>query len=91
MYQTVAKNIKRDIETMIGFKLYIHWWICWTFISPLLLLVSNVSYRLYYVHSFVDITSTHSSMVSNKRHTFIRKKKYKQILCCVHDFNDKGR
>ena len=37
-----AKKIMADIELMVGFKLYKHWWVCWTFITPLLLIVSVI-------------------------------------------------
>lgn len=33
-----AKRLMKDIEEMIGSKLYMHWWVCWTIITPLLLI-----------------------------------------------------
>jgi hypothetical protein len=30
----------KDIELMVGFRLYIHWWIVWVIIVPALLTVS---------------------------------------------------
>lgn len=34
-----TKRLMADIEHMVGFKLNIHWWICWTFITPVLLII----------------------------------------------------
>ena len=36
-----AKRLIGNIEDMLGFKLGVHWWFCWTFITPLLLIVST--------------------------------------------------
>ncbi|KAK2151826.1 hypothetical protein LSH36_349g00026 [Paralvinella palmiformis] len=33
-----AKRLMKDIETMTGSKLYMHWWVCWSIITPLLLI-----------------------------------------------------
>ena len=35
-----AKQLMKDIEDMVGFKLRKHWWVCWTFVTPVLLIVS---------------------------------------------------
>jgi solute carrier family 6 amino acid transporter-like protein 5/7/9/14 len=32
-----ASRIIADVQLMCGFRLYPHWWFCWTFITPLLL------------------------------------------------------
>ncbi len=36
-----ADRLMADIEHMVGFKLGKHWYICWKFISPTLLIVST--------------------------------------------------
>ena len=36
-----------DIAHMVGFQLNIHWWICWTFITPVLMLVRVVFHCLH--------------------------------------------
>jgi len=33
-----AKKVMAHVHEMVGFKLYPHWWVVWTFISPLLLI-----------------------------------------------------
>lgn len=40
-----AKRLMGNIEDMVGFKLGMHWWVCWMFISPLIIIVS-VRYQL---------------------------------------------
>ena len=37
-----ARRLKADIEEMIGFRLGMHWWFCWKFVTPLLLIVSFI-------------------------------------------------
>ena len=39
-YFAGAGNLKKDIELMVGFSIGWHWWFCWRFISPVLLIVS---------------------------------------------------
>ena len=48
-----AKRLAKDIEFMIGFKLGPQWWICWTFISPILLIVS------YFIEKYHIYTCQH--------------------------------
>ena len=38
---TGAKRLMKDIEHMVGFKLYMHWYVCWMVITPVLLIVSH--------------------------------------------------
>ncbi|ELT98822.1 hypothetical protein CAPTEDRAFT_180472 [Capitella teleta] len=34
-----ARNIKADIELMCGFQIEWHWWFCWSFVSPAVMIV----------------------------------------------------
>lgn len=36
-----ADRVIDNIEEMCGFRLKIHWWICWKFITPALLIVRS--------------------------------------------------
>lgn len=41
MLLTGARNLINDVEEMFGYKLGIHWWFTWKFITPVILAVSN--------------------------------------------------
>jgi solute carrier family 6 amino acid transporter-like protein 5/7/9/14 len=44
-----ASRLVDDIQLMVGFRLYPHWWFCWTFITPIFLLV-------IFIFNMVDFT-----------------------------------
>ena len=39
-----ADRMIDDLECMVGFRLYRHWWFCWKFIMPAILIVRLVCY-----------------------------------------------
>ena len=64
-----ANRLMDDIEHMVGFRLGKHWYICWKFITPLLLIVSfYLSGRPFSAHSVIKInedTKGWSILVNN--------------------------
>ena len=56
-----AKRLMADIEDMVGFKLWKHWWFCWTFITPLLLIVST--------RALVVLLDLHHATASHRTYT----------------------
>ena len=76
-----AKRLMADIEDMVGFKLWKHWWFCWTFITPLLLIVSTrvlvvlldlhhttASHRKY-TRTLVVLLDLHHATASHRKYT----------------------
>lgn len=43
-----TKKIMAHVKEMVGFKLYPHWWFCWTFITPVLLLAVLIFNLIYF-------------------------------------------
>ena len=56
-----AKKLKADIEYMVGFELGPHWWICWMFITPTLLIVR---FRLIFVFVLMILFYTNMRLAS---------------------------
>ena len=82
-----AKRLKKDIEYMVGFTIGPHWWFCWTFITPTLLIVSrhvlygislchinpNASFNNYTANLIVTLSLFigNFDLQSNRFHSFV--------------------